>query len=124
MQMVILEKICVMIMMSSWRQNVRGKSGSSMKKYVRTVYVSNESNKDSEYVSLGICRRGIQPLSFSGVCELSGTQQVHLEHSSQLPVLRVLVWILRVWSFVSMLQFLGNEQLREPLQSAAASSLS
>lgn len=36
----------------------------------------------------GICRRGVQPSSFSGVCELPRVQQVHLGHSSQLPILR------------------------------------
>lgn len=51
--MVVLEEICLKIMMSSWRQNLKGKSHYSMKKYVRTVYVPNKSNKDSEHVSLG-----------------------------------------------------------------------
>lgn len=51
-QMVIVEEICLMIIMSFWRQTLRGKSSYPMKKYVRTVYVSNESNKDTEQVSL------------------------------------------------------------------------
>lgn len=46
MQVVVLEETCLMIMMSSWRQNLRVKAGYSMKKYVSTVYVSSESNKD------------------------------------------------------------------------------
>lgn len=46
MQMVVLEEIYLMIKINSWRQNPRVESGYSMEKYVRTVYVSNESNKD------------------------------------------------------------------------------
>lgn len=89
MQMVVLEEIYLMIKINSWRQNPRVKSGYSMEKYVRTVYVSNESNKDKrtgfsgvsageefslllsqEYVNYLGCSRYI--LTIAPSCQYSG----------------------------------------------------
>lgn len=124
-QMVVLEEICVILVMSSWRQNLRGKSSYSMKKYVRTVYVSSESNKDSEHPSLGHLQERNSALFLLRSVNYLGCGRYVLGTAPSCQCSGM--W---VWSFVSkvsMLQFLGNEQLGEqgePSQPAAALSLS